>query len=212
MSDTPQRSGPVESSERVALLAAARRGDHRAFEALFAPDLDLAWRMARRSCGSSDLADEALGDGLLAAYRALDRVEPRNLRAWFVRIVINAARDAARRERRRAATPLTDERDAGHDPDRVPRAGRGSDPLDRALTGELAATLEAALDRLPTEQREAILLADIEGLDHAEIAALAGVAVGTVKSRISRGREALRALLTREGTVRPSVSLRESHD
>ena len=89
--------GAGESQERLRLLAAARRGDSGAFRALFTPDLDLAWRMALRITGEPAGADDALQEGLISAYRALDRVEPRNLRGWFVRIVQNAARDALRR-------------------------------------------------------------------------------------------------------------------
>ncbi|MEY4046153.1 MAG: hypothetical protein RIR19_622, partial [Chloroflexota bacterium] len=100
-------AGPL-GEERRALLAAARAGDTAAFERLFTPDLDLAWRMALRVSGEPAAADDALQEGLVAAYRALDRVEPRNLRGWFVRIVENAARDAARRERRRPTVPLPD--------------------------------------------------------------------------------------------------------
>ena len=82
-----------EPEERLRLLGAARAGDAEAFRALFTPDLDLAWRMALRITGEPASADDALQEGLISAYRALDRVEPRNLRGWFVRIVQNAARE-----------------------------------------------------------------------------------------------------------------------
>jgi RNA polymerase sigma-70 factor (ECF subfamily) len=76
---------------------------------------------------------------------------------------------------------------------------------------ELAATLATALATIPEERRRAILLYDVDGYDYAEIAELTGVSVGTIKSRISRGREELRRLLAdlRPGTASPSTSLGE---
>ena len=199
---TAGRAAGPSAEERRGLLAAARAGDTVAFERLFSPDLDLAWRVALRVSGEPSAADDALQEGLLAAYRALDRVEPRNLRGWFVRIVENAARDAARRERRRPSVPLPEGggRDEGDGSLRLawvrePAAGRGSDPADRAEQRELAAQLHAALRAIPAERRTAILLYEVDGYDYAEIAALVGSSIGTVKSRISRGRAELRLLL-----------------
>ena len=193
--------GRGESEERRALLDAARGGDARAFEALFAPDMDLAWRMACRVAGDASVADDALQEGLLAAFRNLDRVRPENLRGWFVRIVENAARDARRRERRRPSIPLpmgappVDDGSllAGTAPE--PRAGEESDPAVASERRELARALADALARISAERRMAILLYDVDGYDYAEIAEICGVSVGTVKSRISRGRRELRPLL-----------------
>jgi RNA polymerase sigma-70 factor (ECF subfamily) len=207
--------GVGESEERLRLLAAARRGDGGAFRTLFTPDLDLAWRMALRITGEPTGADDALQEGLISAYRALDRVEPRNLRGWFVRIVQNAARDALRRERRRPALPIRS--GEGTDSSEVrgsvtePQAGAASDPVLAAERGELAGDLAAALERIPEERRTAILLYDVDGYDYAEIAEITHCSVGTVKSRISRGRGELRLLLAdrRPGTNPSDQALRE---
>lgn len=206
--------GADESQERLRLLAAARRGDGAAFRALFAPDLDLAWRMALRITGEPAGADDALQEGLISAYRALDRVEPRNLRGWFVRIVQNAARDAQRRERRRPTLSIrisessdsSDERGAAAEP----QAGTLSDPVLAAERRELAGELAAALERISEERRTAILLYDVDGYDYAEIAEITNCSVGTVKSRISRGRRELRHLLVdlRPGTNAEETALR----
>ena len=204
--------------ERTALLAAARAGSEDAFRDLFTPDLDLAWRMALRITGSEASADDALQAGLLSAYRSLDRVAPTNLRGWFVRIVENAARDLMRRERRHPTLPFAsethEETGEGAHRERIaaePQAGAASDPAQRAEVSELAATLATALATIPEERRRAILLYDVDGYDYAEIAELTGVSVGTIKSRISRGREELRRLLAdlRPGTASPSKSLGE---
>jgi len=195
-----------EPEERLRLLGAARAGDAEAFRALFTPDLDLAWRMALRITGEPASADDALQEALISAYRALDRVEPRNLRGWFVRIVQNAARDAGRRERRHPTIQIQTHEEEGGGAERrgateLP-AGRASDPAGVVEGRELAAQLRAALREIPEERRTAILLFDVDGYTYAEIAEITGSSLGTVKSRISRGREELRGLLVdlRPGT------------
>ncbi|MFM8690244.1 MAG: RNA polymerase sigma factor [Candidatus Limnocylindrus sp.] len=195
-----------EPEERLRLLGAARAGDAEAFRALFTPDLDLAWRMALRITGEPASADDALQEGLISAYRALDRVEPRNLRGWFVRIVQNAARDAGRRERRHPTIQIQTHEEEGGGAERrgaaaLP-AGRASDPAGVVEGRELAAQLRAALREIPEERRTAILLFDVDGYTYAEIAEITESSLGTVKSRISRGREELRSLLAdlRPGT------------
>lgn len=211
-------AGEGERGERRELLAAARAGSQDAFRDLFSPDLDLAWRMALRVTGSEADADDALQAGLLSAYRSLDRVEPTNLRGWFVRIVENAARDLMRRERRHPTLPFASEPSdvAGEGAPRerraaAPEAGPTFDPAERAQASELAAELATALLAIPEERRRAILLFGVDGYDYAEIAELTGVSVGTIKSRISRGREELRRHLAdpRPGTVGASVTFGE---
>ena len=195
-----------EPEERLRLLVAARAGDPEAFRTLFTPDLDLAWRMALRITGEPASADDALQEGLISAYRALDRVEPRNLRGWFVRIVQNAARDAGRRERRHPTIQIQTHEEEGGGAERRGAAelsaGRASDPAGVAEGRELAAQLRAALREIPEERRTAILLFDVDGYTYAEIAEITESSVGTVKSRISRGRAELRSLLAdlRPGT------------
>lgn len=212
------RPGGGEGAERTALLAAARAGSQDAFRDLFTPDLDLAWRMALRITGSEASADDALQAGLISAYRSLDRVAPTNLRGWFVRIVENAARDLMRRERRHPTLPFASETrdeagDGSHQKQTAaePQTGAASDPALRAEASELAAALATALGAIPEERRRAILLYDVDGYDYAEIAELTGVSVGTIKSRISRGREELRRLLAdlRPGTAGAPLTLGE---
>lgn len=207
-----------EPEERLRLLRAAREGDASAFQALFASDLDLAWRMALRITGQPSSADEALQEGLISAFRALDRVEPRNLRGWFVRIVQNAARDVGRRERRHPTLPIQGTRDSQGSRDLGGladlQAGRASDPARIAEDRELASLLQHALQAIPEERRIAILLFDVDGYSYAEIAEITGSSLGTVKSRISRGREELRGLLAsvRSGTAQGERALREQDE
>jgi RNA polymerase sigma-70 factor (ECF subfamily) len=145
-------------------------------------------------------------------------VEPTNLRGWFVRIVENAARDLMRRERRHPTLPFASDthEETGESAHRErvaaePQAGAASDPAHRAEANELAAALATALGAIPEERRRAILLYDVDGYDYSEIAELTGVSVGTIKSRISRGREELRRLLAdlRPGTASAPLTLGE---
>jgi len=95
-----------------------------------------------------------------------------------------------------------------------PQAGAASDPVLAAERGELAAELAAALEQIPEERRTAILLYDVDGYDYAEIAEITGCSVGTVKSRISRGRGELWHLLAglRPGTNPQDQALRGRDD
>jgi RNA polymerase sigma-70 factor, ECF subfamily len=99
--------------------------------------------------------------------------------------------DAQRAKRRRPVSPYPELEDDNWQPP----AGEEADPERIALTAERTRALDGALAQITTDQRNAIVLFDIEGYDYAEIADMTGVSLGTVKSRIHRGRLALRALL-----------------
>jgi RNA polymerase sigma-70 factor, ECF subfamily len=117
------------------------------------------------------------------------------LRTWIYRIVINQARNRQRwwRRRHRAQQISLDEHIRNHG--ELPEAGNGGSP-DRVLgQKQLAERIWTALDRLPFDQRTALVLREIDGLSYEEIGFSLGIAVGTVKSRLARAREALRAEL-----------------
>jgi RNA polymerase sigma-70 factor (ECF subfamily) len=127
---------------------------------------------------------------LLRVRRGLATYRPGSLEAWLSRITTNAFLDETRRRRRRPSEPLPDE------PDRVLSGG------DDAATALAAATLsdevQRALRSLPDEYRAAVVLCDVVGLPYGEIADQLGVPVGTVRSRIHRGRALLRSSLADE--------------
>lgn len=172
------------------LRVAASRGDRDAFGRLAIALAPQARRVARAILGDPADADDAVQDGLLSAWRAIDRYDPaRPFRPWLMRIVVNAATDMLRRRRARRAVPLAPE---------IPSGGASPErETDREL---LADRLRAALAGLPERQRTAVVLFDAEGWSHAEIADLLGVPEGTVRSDVFRGRRALRpALASHEG-------------
>ncbi len=132
----------------------------------------------------------------LQVFRTLPRFRAQSsLRTWIYRIVVNQAKNRQRwwRRRHRAAQVSLDEHVLAHG--ELPANGNGISP-DRVFgQRELAARLKEALLGLPFDQRTAIVLREIDGLSYEEIAFSQGVAVGTVKSRLARAREILRAEL-----------------
>jgi RNA polymerase sigma-70 factor (ECF subfamily) len=121
----------------------------------------------------------------------MDSFRGGSVRSWLSRICVNAAMDAQRAKKRRPAQPYPELEDESWQPP----AGEEADPLAIAMTTERARVLNDALARITDDQRTAIVLFDVEGYDYAEIADMTGVSLGTVKSRIHRGRLALRMLL-----------------
>src|SRR6266540_2667698 len=109
----------------------------------------------------------------------------------WCRIAINAAMDAQRLKKRRPAAPYPELEDDTWQPP----AGAEADPVATAMTTERHRLLNHALAQITTDQRTAIVLFDVEGYDYTEIAEMTGVSLGTVKSRIHRGRLALRGIL-----------------
>jgi RNA polymerase sigma-70 factor (ECF subfamily) len=150
----------------------------------------LARHLARDAAEAEDLVQETYA----RAFRALERFSPgTDLRAWLFRILRNAFLDTRRRESRSPLDPDADPEAAARRPSPDDGALRGDRELER-LRGIVGTEIEAALRQLPEEARLVVLL-DLEGLAEAEIAEVMGCAVGTVKSRLSRGRAALRELL-----------------
>lgn len=167
------------------LAALAQAGDREAFGELVSRHAGQARRLARAVLGDLDEADDAAQDGLLAALRHLGRYDPeRPFGPWLMRIVVNAACDRRRRRRVRAAEPLSERLSS--------REARPDIVTDRR--GFQDAVL-AALETLPERQRIAIVLFDVEGYSHREIAQVLGTPEGTARSDVFHARRALRSEL-----------------
>lgn len=179
--------------EEAELARAAARGDSAAFGRLVDRHGLAARRAARAILRDDDDADDAVQEGMLAAWRAIERYDPeRPFRPWLMRIVVNAALDSRRRRLVRRAEALSETHEApGIRPDRA---------TDRALLND---RLRDALATLPERQRIAVVMYDVEGYPHAEIAGVLGVPEGTVRSYVFHARRALRQALSvfrEEGT------------
>lgn len=143
--------------------------------------------MAYRLTGNADDAQDLVQEVLLKVRKGLETYRPGSLEGWLSRITTNTFLDETRRRRRRPVDQLPDE------PDRVLPAGPGADV---ALAAEaLPDDVQAALGRLPEEYRVAVVLCDVVGLSYLEIGEALDVPVGTVRSRIHRGRALLRKVL-----------------
>jgi RNA polymerase sigma-70 factor (ECF subfamily) len=191
------------------LLAAHLAGDPDAFGTLFTRHRDRLWAVALRTTGEPEEAADALQDALVAAFRRAESYRgDAAVTTWLHRIVVNACLDRLRRRKVRLADPLPDDLDARDRADRATPVNAATlDPADVTVDHERRATVMAALDTLPPEQRAALVLVDMEGYSVEEAALVLDCAPGTVKSRCSRGRARLVPLLadvsgSREGNPR----------
>ncbi|OLC08966.1 MAG: hypothetical protein AUH42_00205 [Gemmatimonadetes bacterium 13_1_40CM_70_11] len=184
----------MPQGDEAELAARARAGDRAAFGTLverFAPQ---ARRVARAVLQNPDDADDAAQDAFLSALVKLDQYDPRRpFGPWLMRIVANAATDRRRRRAVRQTEPLAPELATGREGGWG--AGGASRPNHEAERRALGERLRLALAQLPERRRMAVVLFDVEGYSHAEIAAILGIPEGTARSEVFHARRALRALL-----------------
>lgn len=160
-----------------------------AFEGEALPHLDMVYRVALRYVGDPSEAEDLVQQTMLKAYRAWDQYRlGTNVRAWLLTILRNEA-FAVHRRRKYQRNALE-----GQQIDGVTVFGRRHEagPESRFLAESVDTEIVAAIDSLPVEFREAVVLRYVESLSYAEIAEVTGVRLGTVKSRLSRGRRLLR--------------------
>ena len=147
------------------------------------------YNFAYRLTGNPDDAHDLVQEVLLRVRRGLASYQPGSFEGWLWRITRNAVLDEVRRQKRRPTSPL---------PDEVDRWGRASsDSADTEYARiSLGDDVQKALLELPMDFREAVVLCDVVGLSYEEIARAVAVPIGTVRSRIHRGRKMLKDLLT----------------
>lgn len=184
----------MASPDEAQLLARARGGDEQAFAQLVEMHSERVYRALRRFGLDADEAGEVGQEVFLRAWRGLDRFEGRSqLSTWLYRIAFNEAQRRLSRRRPAAAAPPADP--DGLDPIALIPDSPEHEPDALALERELGEAVDAALSQLPPELRAAVILRDLEGLSTNEAAAAAGVRPAAFKSRLHRGRIALRPLL-----------------
>jgi RNA polymerase sigma-70 factor (ECF subfamily) len=194
----------MDIDDEESLITRSRQGDLDSFNRLVEHYQRPVYNLCLRMLGSREAAEDAAQEAFIAAYRAIGtfRGATPGFRAWLFRIGSNACYDELRRRRSRPAVSL----DAP--------AGEGQRPLDVAHPGptldehaqrlELVRCIQDALAALPPDQRLAVILCDVHGFNYDEIAQVTRASLGTVKSRISRGRARLRALLLARGELLPA--------
>lgn len=207
-------SEAVEPSDRD-LLDAHVAGDPDAFGELISRHRDRLWAVALRTTSDPEEAADALQDAFISAFRRADQFRGDSaVTTWLHRIVVNASLDRLRRRSVRASVPLPEDDLAGSLSTAATPVGRGGPPRDPIEDRENQVIIARALAALPENQREAIVIVDVEGYSVEEAAAILGCPPGTVKSRCSRGRAKLAQTLgfLRNHPPPPSVTQTEGSD
>ncbi len=188
------------------LLQAARGGDDRAFNHLIYHYQAAAQRLAQQILRTEEAAADAVQDALIKVHRALPRFQDGNFRSWLLRIVTNTCYDYLRSQRRRATVSLDDFVEPTGAEFAQLRADERQNPEMLVTQQESLNYLLQAINALPAWHRDVVLLVDVHGYDYNEAAELLGLPLGTVKSRLSRARSALRDHLTEGGFVTPATA------
>lgn len=179
-----------------ALVTAIQNGDQQAFAELVHRYEGKIYNLALRLMKSPEEAEEILQETFLAAFRAIHSFRAESgLHTWLYRIATNAALMRLRRQRNVASLDELMAQDTEEEPQPLQLVDWQPQPEEAALTAETRAMLEAALQRLPEAMRVVVLLRDVQGLSTDEVAEVLGLSVPAVKSRLHRGRLALRQQL-----------------
>jgi RNA polymerase sigma-70 factor (ECF subfamily) len=204
-SETPDATTHSESADRArraaaddpanvrdrALVERAVAGDLDAFNQLVALYQGYLFSLVVRVVNDRDSAADAVQEAFFSCYRNIDRFRGDSFRSWLTRIALNAATDILRYRKRRPADPFPEWEDDSWQPP----AGEDASPEREAVRRSTVAIISNALAQITPDQRAAIVLFDVQGFDYQEIADMTHVSLGTVKSRIHRGRLAMRDLL-----------------
>jgi RNA polymerase sigma-70 factor (ECF subfamily) len=174
-----------------ALVEQSLSGNLDAFNELVRLYQDYLFALVVRVVNDRDSAADAVQEAFFSCYRNLDRFRGDSFRSWLTRIALNAATDVLRYRKRRPADPFPEWEDDSWQPP----ADENSSPELQAMRNQSSRMLVQAMAQITEDQRRAIVLFDVEGFDYQEIADMTGVSLGTVKSRIHRGRLALRDIL-----------------
>lgn len=153
------------------------------------PHLDAATNLARWLTKGGAEADDIVQDAMLRAYRSFDGFRGEAVKPWLMTILRNCHRDMLEQKKRHAAAPLDDE-------NQPPVAAEGPNPEGTAIQSGDNRLLDKAIAALPVEFREVVILRELEEMSYRDIATATGTPIGTVMSRLARGRALLKAELT----------------
>jgi RNA polymerase sigma-70 factor, ECF subfamily len=190
--------------DEKALILAAQKGDVSAFNQLVRAYQTMVYRTAYRVMGESASAEDATQDAFVSAYKHIRAYRGGSFKAWLLRIVTNACYDQLRVKQRRPTTSLDAMLVDSDNP--APGADRAApeSPQEFAERQELGDAIQRGLVTLPPDQRVTLVLVDIEGFSYDEVAEATGANLGTVKSRLSRARLALRDFLQTQEELLPA--------
>jgi RNA polymerase sigma-70 factor (ECF subfamily) len=188
------------------LITSGQQGDVEAFNHLVRLYEGRIYNLCYRMLGDADSAADAAQDAFLSAFRNLKSFRGGSFKSWLFRIATNTCYDVLRARKRRPSSSLDEMLDAEDSSFEPPDQGESPDEF--TLRRELSAAIQHALTLLPADQRAVLVLCDVQEMSYGEAAEIVGANLGTVKSRLSRGRARLRELL-QAGELLPS---RYRHD
>lgn len=190
----PEALEPARALSSTPDLDLAERhayGDPKAFEEVYARYAGMVFNLSFRMAGRREEAEDLTQEIFLRIHRHLGRFNGRStLKTWVYRVTLNYCRSKLGRKKY-PFTPLAEEVEEGG----VHLVDERRDPESRAMAASAGRQVEVALRRLKPKFREAVVLRDIEGLSYEDIAEVLEVRIGTVRSRIARGRDQLRTVL-----------------
>ncbi len=187
--------------EEQELISSSRAGDIEAFNLLVEQYQRLVYNLALRMLGNSETAEDATQDAFLSAYRAIGKFRGGSFKSWILRIAANSCHDKMRVARHARVTSLDTLLEKSGD---LLLDNNAESPEDYVLRRELGQFLNEGLTHLPEDQRLAVVLCDIQGLSYEEVSQATGSSLGTVKSRLNRGRARLRDVLLQRRELLPA--------
>lgn len=182
--------------DEARLIRRSQAGDLSAFNAFVEAYQGQVYNLCLRLLGDLAAAEDATQEAFIAAYRHITRFRGGSFRAWLLRIAANACYDELRRRRARPTQPIEEAID-------LASPGGSESPEVYVVRRELARHIQAGLATLPPDQRLAVILRDVQGLSYEEIAQVTSSSLGTVRSRLSRGRARLRDYLKAQRELLP---------
>jgi RNA polymerase sigma-70 factor, ECF subfamily len=195
--------------EEALLIARSQSGDVNAFNQLVLHYQQTVYNVILRMLGDRDTAADVAQETFIAAYRAIQSFRGgSSFRAWLLRIATNQACDHWRRTNRHPVDSLDSIMDEGEPhgvglPGTLVTTEQAANPEEFLLNQELQVLIQKGLQELPLDQRVAVVLCDVQGLSYEEIAASTQTNMGTVRSRIARGRARLRDYLYKHKELLP---------
>jgi RNA polymerase sigma factor (sigma-70 family) len=197
LKDRPEGSGQLPGQQRVSVPIVQNNDERAAFDEVFLPHLPEAYRLAQWLAGNASDAEDIVQEAALRAYRGIRNFGAVNARAWSLTIVRNTAFSWLTKNRPKTVVFMNDlsaaqQQELEHE---GPHGTRIETPEEIAVFKADAEQVQKALAQLPVQFREVIVLREMNQMNYRDIAEITNVPIGTVMSRLSRGRQLLTALL-----------------
>ncbi len=188
------------------LLRRAQRGDADAFEQLMTPLEKMVWRICWHYTGQRETASDCAQEAMIRIWRSLGGYRGEcAFESWVYRIAANCSMDAMRKQKRDKSESIEPLKEAGFDP-ADPEPGTE----EKVIAAERKRQLRENIARLPEDQREALIMTQLEGISYEDAAERLGVSEGTVKSRVNRAKMKLKEWMEESGELSAPVNVQNS--